>query len=113
MSDNCIFCRIAKGEIPAAVVASNDRCVAFRDLAPKAPVHCLVIPRKHVASLNGASDSALLGDLLTMAAHVAAQEKVAESGYRVVINTNGDGGQTVFHLHLHVLGGRPMEWPPG
>ena len=113
MNDSCLFCKIARGEIKADVVAHSKSSLAFRDIAPKAPVHCLVIPREHVASLDAATDAALLGDMMTLAATVARQEGIAESGYRVVANTNGDGGQTVFHLHLHVMGGRSMTWPPG
>lgn len=112
MSD-CLFCRIARGDIPAAFVAENDEAVAFRDISPQAPLHVLVIPRRHVDSLATADDGALLGSLLVMAADVARTEGVAESGYRVVVNTNADGGQSVAHLHLHVLGGRHMTWPPG
>lgn len=113
MSDECLFCRIARKEIPAAIVAENDHCVAFRDISPQAPVHVLVIPRDHVASLNQARDATLLGRLHLLAAEIARTEGVAESGYRAVINTNADAGQTVFHVHLHLLGGRRMGWPPG
>jgi histidine triad (HIT) family protein len=113
VSDSCLFCRIANGEIPAKVVMQSDSALAFRDIDPKAPVHCLVIPREHVVSLNNASDPGMLGNLMSMAASVARQEGIAESGYRVVANTNADGGQSVDHLHLHVLGGRRMNWPPG
>ena len=113
MADECVFCRIARGEIPAKIVAESEMCVAFRDLDPKAPVHVLVIPREHFASLNEVGSPALLGDMLAVAVGVARKEKIAESGYRVVLNTNSDGGQTVFHLHAHVLGGRHMGWPPG
>ena len=113
MSADCLFCRIARGEIPATRVAETSTCVAFRDLHPQAPVHVLVIPRAHVASLDAAESGAMLGDVLLLAAEVARREGVAASGYRVVLNTNGDGGQTVHHLHAHVLGGRAMHWPPG
>ncbi len=113
MSDACIFCRIAAGTIPATLVASNDHAVAFRDLHPQAPSHLLVIPRRHVSSLAEATDAAELGALLLLAAEVARSEGLAETGYRVVANTGNDGGQTVHHLHLHVLGGRTMHWPPG
>jgi histidine triad (HIT) family protein len=113
MPESCLFCRIASGEIPAAIVAQDDHCVAFRDISPQAPVHVLVIPRTHVATLNDASDPALLWRLLLMARTVATQEGVDEAGYRVVINTNGAAGQTVFHLHAHVLGKRHLAWPPG
>lgn len=110
---DCLFCRIAQGEIPAAIVAQNDDALAFRDIDPRAPVHVLVIPRRHVASLNDADDPRLLGSVLMLAAQVAREEGVAESGYRVVINTGERAGQSVHHLHVHVLGGRDMAWPPG
>jgi histidine triad (HIT) family protein len=113
MADQCLFCMIARGEIPAKVVAEDATCMAFRDVNPQAPVHVLVIPRAHVPSLNEVTSPALLADLLQMAREVAKQEGIAASGYRVVFNTNRDGGQTVFHLHAHVLGGRAMHWPPG
>ena len=109
----CLFCRIAAGEIPADVVASDDRFVGFRDIAAQAPTHVVVIPRSHVASLNEAEDQALIGGLLLFAKKIAKQEGLAGPGYRVVINTNADGGQTVFHIHAHVLGGRALGWPPG
>lgn len=113
MNDACIFCRIVSGTIPAQVVARNEVALAFRDLHPQAPVHVLVVPRRHVDSLAVAADTAELGAVLALAAEVARQEGVAESGYRVVTNVGGDGGQTVGHLHFHVLGGRSMSWPPG
>jgi histidine triad (HIT) family protein len=113
MSDSCLFCRIARREIPATLVAETEHCVAFRDINPQAPVHVLVIPREHVASLNEARDPALVGRLALLAAEIAEREGIAEGGYRTVINTNADAGQTVFHIHLHLLGGRPMGWPPG
>jgi len=114
MSDHaCLFCRIVSGEIPATVIARNEHALAFRDIAPRAPVHVLVIPTRHIASLDAADDAAELGHLALLAAEVARLEGVAESGYRVVANTGSDGGQTVHHLHLHVLGGRTMNWPPG
>jgi len=109
----CIFCKIVAGEIPATVVRQGDRMLAFKDVNPQAPTHLLVIPTHHVASLNDAKDPQLLGRLLGFARDVARDAGVAERGYRVVMNTNPDGGQTVFHLHLHLLGGRPMTWPPG
>lgn len=108
-----IFAKIARREIPATIVAESSRCVAFRDLAPQAPVHVLVIPKAVYASLNDVDDPSLLGELMTLARDVARQEGLADDGYRVVINTNRNGGQTVFHLHAHVLGGRAMSWPPG
>lgn len=113
MSTDCLFCRIVRGEIPATVVAQDDDCIAFRDVAPQAPVHVLVVPRQHVASLDAVTDPMLLGRVMTMAAAVARQEGIVDAGYRTVVNTNGNGGQTVFHLHAHVLGGRRLTWPPG
>jgi histidine triad (HIT) family protein len=113
MSADCLFCRIVRKEIPATLVLENDDCVAFRDINPHAPTHVLVIPRTHVASLDAAGDAALLGRVLLTVAEVARQEGIAESGYRTVLNTNAASGQTVFHLHAHVLGGRSMKWPPG
>ena len=109
----CLFCRILAGEIPAKLVAETDDCVAFRDIDPKAPTHVLVIPREHVASLDEATDAAMVGRLALLAARIARDEGIAASGYRTVINTNADAGQTVFHLHLHLLGGRTLAWPPG
>jgi histidine triad (HIT) family protein len=113
VADPCLFCRIVRGEIPAKIVAETDECLAFRDINPQAPVHVLVIPREHVASLNEARDPALVGRLALVAADIARREGIAESGYRTVINTNAGAGQTVFHIHLHLLGGRRMGWPPG
>lgn len=110
---DCLFCKIAAGTIPAQVVRRGDGMLAFRDINPKAPVHVLVIPTTHIASLNDTADAGLMGRLLAFAREVAHAEQLAEAGYRVVVNTNADGGQTVFHLHLHVLGGRPLRWPPG
>ena len=112
---NCIFCKIAAGEIPAAKIFEDDRALAFRDINPQAPTHALVIPRAHVASLSeaGESDGALLGHLLLVAARVAREEGLAEAGYRAVINTGAGAGQSVFHIHVHVLGGRRLTWPPG
>ncbi len=113
--NNCIFCRIVAGEIPADIVHTDERAVAFRDVNPQSPMHLLVIPREHIESLNDAarSDEQLLGHLLRMAARVANDAGLAESGFRTVINTGADAGQSVFHLHVHVLGGRPLAWPPG
>jgi histidine triad (HIT) family protein len=113
VSDNCLFCRIVRKEIPAKIVAETAECVAFRDVNPQAPLHVLVIPREHVASLNEATDPALVGRLALVAADIARREGFAESGYRTVINTNADAGQTVFHIHLHLLAGRRLVWPPG
>ena len=112
-SRSCIFCRIARGEIPAQMVANNKEIAAFKDLNPQAPVHILIIPKKHIASLDDATDSDLLGRMMALAAAIARQEKIAKSGYRTVINTGADGGQSVDHLHIHLLGGRHMAWPPG
>ena len=113
MAENCLFCRIVREEIPARIVARTEHCVAFRDVNPQAPVHVLVIPREHVASLNEAEDPALVGQLALLAAEIARSEGIADSGYRAVINTNADAEQTVFHIHLHLMGGRKMTWPPG
>ncbi len=114
MSDKTIFKRIIDKEIPADIVYEDDRCLAFRDVAPKAPIHVLVIPKQVIASLDGIEeqDKELAGHLLWVAKHVAAELGLA-GGYRVVINCGADGGQTVDHLHLHVMGGRGMGWPPG
>jgi histidine triad (HIT) family protein len=113
MADNCLFCRIVRGDVPAKRVAESEDCVAFRDLNPQAPTHVLVSPREHIASLNTASNPAIVGKLALLAAEIARAEGIADTGYRTVINTNADAGQTVFHLHLHLLGGRRMGWPPG
>jgi histidine triad (HIT) family protein len=115
MPGDCVFCRIAAGEVPARTVLETPEVVAFHDLHPQAPLHLLVIPRRHVASLAecSAAEATLLGDLLVACSAVAAAAGVAEAGYRVVLNTNTDGGQTVPHLHAHVLAGRHMGWPPG
>jgi histidine triad (HIT) family protein len=114
-ADDCIFCKIVAGEIPAAKLFEDERAVAFGDVNPQAPTHALVIPRAHVASLGDAaeSDEALLGHLLLVAARVAREAGHAEGGFRTVINTGAAAGQTVFHLHVHVLGGRRLTWPPG
>ena len=110
----CIFCKIAAREIPANILYEDDLCMVFEDINPQAPIHLLVIPKKHIASLNDAEDdNDLLGHLLGVVVRVAKEKKLAESGYRTVINTNADAGQTVFHLHIHVLGGRYLDWPPG
>jgi len=113
MADDCLFCRIVRKEIPAKLVAEDDHCIAFRDINPQAPLHVLVIPREHVPSLDQAHDAELLGRLSLMAAEIARKEGVAANGYRTVMNTNRAAGQTVFHVHLHLLGGRAMHWPPG
>jgi histidine triad (HIT) family protein len=113
MAADCLFCRIVRKEIPATLVHESDDCIAFRDIDPRAPVHILVIPREHVSSLNEVTDPGIVGRLVTAAAEIARGEGIAESGYRTVINTNRDAGQSVAHLHLHLLGGRAMSWPPG
>ena len=113
MAADCLFCRIVNGEIPAKFVAENEHCVAFRDIDPQAPTHVVVIPREHIPSLNEARDAATLGHLSLLAAEVARAEGLSERGYRTVVNTNSDAGQTVFHIHLHLLGGRKLGWPPG
>jgi histidine triad (HIT) family protein len=108
-----LFEKIIAREIPAQIVAETDELLAFRDIHPQAPVHVLCIPKRPIATLDDADDPALLGRLLAFCAEVARREGVAADGYRVVINTRADGGQTVYHLHAHVLGGRAMGWPPG
>ena len=112
---DCLFCRIIAGEVPADIIHTDDRSIAFRDINPQAPTHILVVPREHIESLDEATqrDEATLGHLLRVAARVANQEGLSESGYRTVANTGAGVGQSVFHLHLHVLGGRQMNWPPG
>ena len=112
---DCLFCKIAAGEIPAEVVADNDDCVAFRDIDPQAPTHVVVIPRRHHRDLAAvaAADPELTARLLATMAEVAESEGLAENGYRLVFNTGSGAGQTVFHVHGHVLGGRPLSWPPG
>lgn len=114
MSD-CIFCKIAEKNIPSKIVYEDDKTVAFDDVNPQAPTHVLVIPRKHVASIAelNEADAGLLAHLMLTGNKIARQKGIAEGGYRLVVNTGKNGGQTVFHLHLHVLGGRPMHWPPG
>lgn len=113
MSDTCLFCRIVRKEIPAQLVWEDEHSLAFRDVNPKAPTHVLVIPKVHVASLNDASDAEMLGRLVLAAREIAEGEGFAQSGYRAVINCGADAGQTVHHVHLHLLGGRKMKWPPG
>jgi histidine triad (HIT) family protein len=115
MSENCLFCKIVNGEIPSSKVFEDEVCVAFNDISPQAPTHVLVIPREHFDSLDKAENGhrETLGHLLLTAAQIAREKGFAEDGYRVVINTNRDGGQTVFHLHVHLLGGRQFIFPPG
>jgi histidine triad (HIT) family protein len=114
-TSDCLFCRIARGEIPATLVHIDDQVVAFRDISPQAPVHVLVIPKEHLASLDAtdATHRELLGKLQLTAAEIARKEGIAEGGYRTVLNVGADGGQTVHHIHLHLLGGRALAWPPG
>ena len=114
MSD-CLFCKIVVGEIPATAIYEDDLCIAFDDINPQSPVHVLVIPKKHIVSFSDASsgDAELLGHLCLVCARVAAEKGIGEDGYRVVVNKGEEAGQSVFHLHLHVLGGRRMSWPPG
>ena len=111
----CLFCTIAAGEIPAAIVHQDDTLVAFKDINPQAPLHVLVIPRRHVATLNDltGADDALAGSMQRLAATIARDHGYAERGFRTVMNCNADAGQTVFHIHLHLLAGRGLAWPPG
>lgn len=113
-SMDCLFCKIVSGEIPAQRIYEDDFCIAFPDISPQAPVHLLVIPREHIASLAQAQakHKDVLGHLLSTAAKTATIQNLPK-GFRIVINTGDEGGQTVDHLHLHILGGRPMHWPPG
>ena len=112
---SCLFCRIIAREIPASIVYEDDEVVAFNDINPQAPTHILLVPRKHIATLNDAdaADAPLLGNILRRAAAIARERGIEASGYRTVFNTNRDAGQTVFHVHLHLLGGRSLGWPPG
>ena len=112
-TDSCLFCRIVRQEIPASIVWEDEHALAFRDIDPKSPTHVLVIPKRHVGSLNEATDALLIGRLLLAAREIAEGEGIAQSGYRAVINTGADAGQTVSHVHVHLLGGRKMKWPPG
>jgi len=114
MSD-CLFCKIIAGEIPAALIYQDDSLVAFTDINPQAPLHLLIVPKKHIASLNDLTpaDDALVGSMLRCAATLAKQHGYHERGYRTVFNTNREAGQTVFHIHLHLLAGRGLTWPPG
>lgn len=112
---DCLFCRIVAGDIPATIVDRTDRVVAFRDIDPKAPTHVLVIPVEHQpnAGATAAADPALIGELVATAARIAGSEGADADGYRMVFNTGAGAGQSVFHTHLHLLGGRPFSWPPG
>ena len=114
MSD-CLFCNIIERKIPASIVYEDDEVLAFDDIGPQAPTHVLVIPKRHIPTLNDLqeSDEALVGKLIRRAAAIAKERRLSASGFRVVFNTHADAGQTVFHIHLHLLGGRKMSWPPG
>ena len=115
MASDCLFCKIIAGDIPSDRLYADDHVYAFRDINPQAPTHILVIPRKHISSINDAdeADEAVLGKLLLCGQRIAAQEDLQDAGFRFVINTGEHGGQTVFHIHLHVIGGRQLSWPPG
>ena len=115
MAENCLFCKIAAGEIPSTEVYSDEEFYAFRDINPGAPTHCLVIPRKHIGRISeaGPGDEGLLGRLILRANDIAQAEGIVDAGFRYVVNCNENGGQTVFHIHLHILGGRALAWPPG
>ena len=113
MADQCLFCRITRREIPAGIVHETEDVIAFRDINPQAPVHVVIIPKTHVPSLDRATDAAMLGKMSLAAAEIARNKGIAEDGYRTVMNTNASAGQTVFHIHMHLLGGRKMDWPPG
>lgn len=113
--DNCLFCKMVTGDIPADVVYENDDVLAFRDINPQAPVHILIIPKKHIATINDVAeeDAELMGKLFLAAKEIASAENVAEDGYRTVLNCGALAGQSVFHVHMHLLAGRPLQWPPG
>ena len=113
--NDCLFCKIVSGEIPCDKLYETDKLIAFRDIDPKAPTHILVIPKKHIRSINelDISDQNLAGEILLTAKEIAKIENIESSGYRTIFNTNSDGGQTVYHIHMHVMGGRQLHWPPG
>ena len=113
--DDCLFCKMVSGEIKPDLVYETDQVIAFRDINPQAPLHALVIPRKHIATINDAEpgDATLLGQMVLAAQQIASDEGYAEPGYRLAMNCNADAGQTVFHIHLHLLAGRQLDWPPG
>ncbi len=115
MAESCLFCRIVAGEIPASKVYEDEHIIAFNDINPQAPMHVLVVPRTHVATLNDLSQAtdSLVGMMVRRAAAIATERGFAAGGYRTVFNCNADAGQTVFHIHLHVIGGRRLGWPPG
>jgi histidine triad (HIT) family protein len=112
---DCIFCKIIKKELPADIVYEDQAIIAFNDRHPRAPVHQLILPKKHIATLNDLTedDTLLAGNIMQVARHLAKKARIAQAGYRTVFNCNKDGGQEVFHLHLHLLGGRALHWPPG
>lgn len=112
---DCIFCKIITGETPANIIYQDDQVIAFDDLYPKAPIHKLIIPRKHIATLNDLTekDEKLVGHMVYVAKQLAKELKIDKKGYRTLINCNADAGQIIFHIHLHLLGGRRMTWPPG
>jgi histidine triad (HIT) family protein len=114
MSD-CIFCKIGAGEIPSDKVFEDDSILAFRDIQPQAPTHIVIIPKRHIETMNDftEADSGLISDMMLACKRIAAEQGLSENGYRIVINCNSDGGQSVSHIHAHVLGGRRMSWPPG
>ncbi|WP_415902983.1 histidine triad nucleotide-binding protein [Neptuniibacter sp. QD29_5] len=111
---DCLFCKIINKEIPAEIIYEDEHVIAFNDISPQAPTHALIIPRKHIATLNdiSAEDTEIVGHMVKTASTIAKQLGIDESGYRTVFNCNSDGGQTVYHIHLHLLGGKPMGWPP-
>ncbi len=111
----CLFCKIVSGTIPADIVLDNKNILAFKDINPQAPIHILIIPKIHIPTLNEIDtlDTEIIGDIVKTASLLAKQEEIDNSGYRTVFNCNQDGGQTVFHIHLHLIGGRPLDWPPG
>lgn len=115
MAENCLFCKVVSGEIKTETVYEDEKVLGFKDINPQAPVHVLIVPKRHVATLNdlGEEDTALAGGLLLAAKHVAKDFGIAEPGYRAVVNCNPEGNQAIFHVHLHLLGGRQMKWPPG
>jgi len=112
---DCLFCKLLNGDIPADIVYENEEILAFRDISSQAPVHILIIPKKHISTLNDLEkvDDLVIGKMLRVAKDLAKSEGISESGYRTVFNCNSDGGQTVYHIHLHLLGGRQLNWPPG
>ena len=112
---DCLFCNIINKSVPAKIVFENDSVLAFEDIEPQAPVHVLIVPKKHIASINEIEfeDKEVCGEILLTAKKIAKDLKINDSGYRTIFNTNQDGGQTVFHIHMHLLGGRKLKWPPG